>query len=78
MKLVNSKVYESVIPDYTIGYSNLVFEQAKAEINRHLKQYLRDLDSVNLKDGLRSAMDIAQAGNNFVSEFLNVNTQRPV
>lgn len=67
MKLVNSKIYNSIIPDYTAKYSDLVFEQAKAEINRHLKQYLKDLEAVNLKDGLQSAMDIAQAGNNLVS-----------
>ncbi|KAL9073205.1 MAG: hypothetical protein Q9161_003037 [Pseudevernia consocians] len=66
VKLVNSKIYESVIPDYTATYSDPVFEQAKAEINRHLKQYLKDLEAVNLKDGLQSAMDIAQAGNNLI------------
>lgn len=77
MKLVNSKIYESVIPDYTARYSDPVFEQAKAEINRHLKQYLKDLEAVNLKDGLQSAMDIAQAGNNLVSVILHANNLRP-
>ncbi len=67
MKLVNSKIYGSVIPDYTVKYSDPVFEQAKSEINQHLKQYLKELEAVNLKDGLQSAMDIAQAGNNLVS-----------
>ena len=76
MKLVNSKIYESVIPDYTATYSDRVFEQAKAEINRHLKQYLKDLEAVNLKDGLQSAMDIAQAGNNLVSAILHANNLR--
>lgn len=66
VKLVNSKIYDSVIPDYTAKYSDPVFEQAKVEINQHLKQYLKDLEAVNLKDGLQSAMDIAQAGNNLI------------
>lgn len=78
MKLVNSKNYDSVIPDYTAKYSDSTFEQAKAEINQHLKQYLKDLESVNLKDGLQSAMDIAQAGNNFVSGILQPNNLRRV
>lgn len=78
MKLVNSRIYDSVIPDYTTKYSDLVFEQAKAEINQHLKQYLKDLEAVNLKDGLQSAMDIAQAGNNLVSTVLHAKNVRLV
>ncbi len=70
VKLVNSKIYNSIIPDYTARYSDPAFEQAKTEINRHLKQYLENLEAVNLKDGLQSAMDIAQAGNNLVSGLL--------
>ncbi|KAM0803266.1 tRNA synthetases class I (M)-domain-containing protein [Usnea florida] len=66
VKLVNSKTYNSVIPDYMAKYSDSVFEQAKADINQHLKRYLKDLEAVNLKDGLQSAMDIAQAGNNLI------------
>lgn len=75
VKLVNSKIYDSVIPDYTAGYSDSVIEQAKVEINQHLKQYLKHLEAVSLKDGLQSAMDIAQAGNNFVSGMLHANPQ---
>lgn len=73
VKLVNSKIYDSVIPDYTARYSDPVFEQAKIDINQHLKQYLKELEAVNLKDGLQSAMDIAQAGNNLVSGMLPAN-----
>ena len=66
IKLVNSKVYNSVIPDYTAMHDDLAFNEAKSEINLLLTQYLERLEAVNLKDGLQSAMDIAQAGNNFV------------
>lgn len=76
VKLVNSKIYDSIIPDYTAKYSDPVFEQSKFEINQYLKQYLKDLEAVNLKEGLRSAMDIAQAGNNLVSEMLHINNVR--
>lgn len=66
VKLVNSKIYESVVPDYTAMHSDPIFDKTKAEINEHLAQYLKELEAVNLKDGLQSAMDLAQAGNNFV------------
>ena len=78
VKLVNSQIYDSVIPDYTARYSDRVFEKTKFEINQHLKQYLKDLEAVNLKDGLQSAMDIAQAGNNLVSLILHAANLRLV
>ena len=78
MKLVNSKIYNSVVPDYTAKYSDPVFEQAKAEINKNLKQYLKDLEAVNLKDGLHSAMDIAQAGNSLVSGMQHPSILEPI
>ena len=74
VKLVNSKIYDSVIPDYTAKYSDPVFEQARAEINQHLEQYLKNLEAVNLKDGLQSAMDIAQAGNSLVGGTCHAKT----
>lgn len=66
IKLVNSKIYSSNIPDYTAMHSNPMFDKAKQEVNQHLKQYTEDLESVSLKAGLQSAMHIAQAGNNFL------------
>lgn len=66
IKLVNSKFYNSVIPDYTKLYADPIFDKAKEEINTHLKQYLEELEAVNLRAGLQSAMNIAQAGNNFL------------
>lgn len=66
IKLVNSKIYNSVIPDYTVSFSDPMFDKAKADINQHLKQYVDELEAVNLKAGLQSAMQIAQAGNNFL------------
>ena len=66
VKLVNSKIYNSIIPDYTAMHSDPRFDKAKQEVNQHLNQYSEDLESVNLKAGLQSAMHIAQAGNNFL------------
>ena len=66
IKLVNSKIYNSIIPDYTKMHADPIFDKAKEEINDHLRQYLEDLEAVNLRAGLTSAMLIAQAGNNFL------------
>lgn len=66
IKLVNSKIYDSVVPDYTESFSQPEYDKVKAEINQHLRQYVEELEAVNLKAGLQSAMQIAQAGNNFL------------
>ncbi|MCJ1350938.1 MAG: putative methionine--tRNA ligase, cytoplasmic protein rar1 [Icmadophila ericetorum] len=66
IKLVNSKIYNSVIPDYTKMHSDPIFTSANEEINALLKQYLEEMEAVNLRAGLSTAMQIAQAGNNFL------------
>lgn len=72
VKLINSKIYSSVIPDYSARHSDPIFDEAKAEINQLLAQYLKELEAVNLKNGLQVAMDIAQTGNNFVQVSVQV------
>ena len=66
VKLVNSKLYNSTIPDYTKMHSDPMFSKAKEEINMYLRNYLEDLEAVNLRAGLQKAMLMAQAGNNFL------------
>ena len=66
IKLVNSKIYNSIVPDYTAFSANPIFDQAKADINQQLKQYNEELEAVNLKGGIHCAMQIAQSGNNFL------------
>ncbi|KAL9011656.1 MAG: hypothetical protein Q9173_003516 [Seirophora scorigena] len=66
IKLVNSRVYNSTIPDCGALHSNPMFDKIKAEVNAHLKQYLADMESVNLRAGIQTAMHLAQTGNNFL------------
>lgn len=66
IKLINSKIYNSVIPDYRPSFADPIFEKAKTEVNRLLKQYLEELEAVNIKSGLLCAMHIVQAGNSFL------------
>ena len=66
IKLVNSKIYNSIIPDNTKMHSHPDFAKIKQDINVLLKQYIGDLEAVKLRAGIHSAMEIAEAGNNFL------------
>ena len=67
LKLVNSpKVYDSVVPDYTTRHGEEAFVRFKAEINELLQQYLSEMEAVKLRAGIATAMNTAQAGNNFL------------
>ncbi|KAL9098361.1 MAG: hypothetical protein Q9163_005968 [Psora crenata] len=65
IKFVNVN-YASVVPDYTTRIGDPCFDKPKAQINEHLAEYVTNLDSVNLREGLAIAMAIAQAGNNLL------------
>jgi len=58
--------YSSTIPDYTPLLSDPMFSTSIAQVNGHLTEYLSNLEAVKLRDGLTSAMAIAQEGNNFL------------
>lgn len=66
IKLVNSKIYESTIPDYSTSFSTSTYDTIKAAINLSLKQYIEELEAVKLKAGLETAMKIVQVGNSFL------------
>ena len=68
IKLVNSKIYNSIIPDYTTMHSDPIFDETKKEVNQLLTQYVEKLESVKLKEGLAIAMQVAQAGNNLLQK----------
>ena len=66
IKLVNSKLYNSIIPDYTKLYSDPRFDSIKSTINERLSKYLEHMEAVHLRDGIDAAMHVAQEGNNFI------------
>jgi len=67
VKLVNSKIYNSVVPDYKNElFSKAEFTKAIDDVNTHLKAFIADMEAVSLRAGLASAMLITQAGNNFL------------
>ena len=68
IKLVNSRIYNSIIPDYTAKHADPIFDETKAEVNQHLTRYVKKLEAVRLRDGLTVAMQVAQAGNNLLQK----------
>ena len=66
LKLVNGKIYESVVPDYTQRSTDETFQKFRAEIDELLKQYVADMEAVRLRAGIATAMAMAQAGNTFL------------
>lgn len=62
VKYVNSKVYDSVVPDWT-KYTEPSFDEWEAEVNQVLKQYIEELEAVKIKAGLASALHISNLGN---------------
>lgn len=65
VKFVNSKVYDSVVPNWT-EYTDGALEEHKKDVNSHLKRYIFELDAVKLKAGLVTAMHISSLGNSLL------------
>lgn len=65
VKFVNSRHYNGVVPDWT-RHHEPSFEFWKQDINRSLTQYLSDLNSVKIRAGIHTVLDISQKGNAFL------------
>lgn len=66
VKFVNSKLYNGVVPDYTKGIVEPAINTWIETLNKQLSEYLEEMESVNLRDGLSKAMALAQSGNEFL------------
>ncbi|KAI9829756.1 MAG: putative methionine--tRNA ligase, cytoplasmic protein rar1 [Sarea resinae] len=66
IKFVNSKIYNSVIPDYTAKHADPAFAEFKSDINTLLSQYVSELEAVKIRAGLDTAMRISARGNLFL------------
>ncbi|ORY09135.1 tRNA synthetases class I (M)-domain-containing protein [Clohesyomyces aquaticus] len=63
IKFVNSKIYDSVVPDYTKFKGDPYFDEHKKKVNDYLKRYIEELENVKIKAGLATAMTISSLGN---------------
>lgn len=67
IKFVNSKIYDSVVPDYT-KFTDEYFEEHKKEVNAALAVYIEELEAVKLKAGLATAMRVSALGNKLLQD----------
>ncbi|CAI6338725.1 unnamed protein product [Periconia digitata] len=67
IKYVNSKVYDSKVPDWT-KFSDPYFEQHKAKVNEYLKRYIGELEDVKIKAGLSTCLHISSLGNTLLQD----------
>ncbi|KXX77035.1 putative methionine--tRNA ligase, cytoplasmic [Madurella mycetomatis] len=65
LKFVNSKHYNSIVPDWT-AYHEPSFDAWREGVNGCLAQYIKELDAVKLRAGLSTVLQISQRGNSFL------------
>lgn len=67
VKLVNSpKAYSGVVPEFDPHNLPSSFKEHLTDITNLLKQYLSEMEAVNLRNGLLVAVKIAEAGNGLI------------
>jgi methionyl-tRNA synthetase len=67
IKFVNSKVYDSVIPDYT-KYDDEYLTEHKKKVNELLKRYINELEDVKIRAALSTALHLSSQGNQLLQD----------
>lgn len=67
IKFVNSKVYDSKVPDYT-KFTDPYFDEHKGKANELLKQYVSEMEDVKLRAGLSTALHLSSLGNTLLQD----------
>ncbi|KAF2732433.1 methionyl-tRNA synthetase [Polyplosphaeria fusca] len=62
IKFVNSKVYDSKVPDYT-KHTDPYYEEHKKKVNELLKRYIEESEEVKIKAALSTALHVSSLGN---------------
>ncbi|KAF3216725.1 hypothetical protein TWF192_006877 [Orbilia oligospora] len=60
--------YEGLVPDYTTAGNDPSFDSFKADINKLLKEYVEELETVHIRAGTELLMQVAQRGNQFLQD----------
>lgn len=68
IKLVNAK-FDGTVPDFDPNNLPKAFEPHLQEITLRLKDYLKEMEAVHLRFGLREAMALSSAGNGLIQAF---------
>lgn len=67
IKFVNSKIYDSVIPDYT-KFDDPYFTEHKKKVNDLLKRYISELEDVKIRAALSTALHLSSLGNQLLQD----------
>ncbi|KAF2745703.1 methionyl-tRNA synthetase [Sporormia fimetaria CBS 119925] len=67
IKFVNSKIYDSKVPDYN-KFNDHYFDEHRRKVNETLKQYIDELEDVKLRAGLSTALHISSLGNTLLQD----------
>ncbi|KAJ4357885.1 putative methionine--tRNA ligase, cytoplasmic protein rar1 [Didymosphaeria variabile] len=67
IKFVNSKIYNSVVPDYTKFTSEYLGEHKK-KVNESLKRYIAESEDVKIRAALSTALHISSLGNTLLQD----------
>jgi methionyl-tRNA synthetase len=67
IKFVNSKVYDSVVPDYT-KFEDDYFVEHKKKVNEVLKKYIEELEDVKIRAALSTALHLSSLGNQLLQD----------
>ncbi|KAF2272722.1 methionyl-tRNA synthetase [Westerdykella ornata] len=67
IKFVNSKVYDSKVPDYT-KFTDPYFDEHRRKVNELLKQYVAEMEDVKLRAGLSTALHVSSLGNTLLQD----------
>ncbi len=71
IKFINSKIYDSIIPDYT-KYTEPDFDERttkwKSDVNGALKDYITELEAVKLRAALAHGLHLSALGNLLIQQ----------
>lgn len=68
IKLVNAK-YDGIVPEFDPNNLPEAFAPHLTEITTRIQEYLKELEAVHLRFGLREAMALSSAGNGLIQAF---------
>jgi methionyl-tRNA synthetase len=67
IKFVNSKIYDSIVPDYT-KFEDDYFVEHKKKVNELLKRYIQELEDVKIRQALSTALHLSSLGNQLLQD----------
>lgn len=67
IKFLNSKIYDSVVPDYT-KFTSEYLDAHKKKVNEALKRYIAESEDVKIRAALATALHVSSLGNTLLQD----------